>query len=187
MIFLHDRKLIYVGTPKSGTHSMEALLVERFGGELVPGIDYHSREVPVQLIIDGYRTFSAVRHPESRAVSIWHHITRRDPYCNWWLPRLTDDSLTATLKYLVAHRDKRVPGLRGEQVLYSQVRWLRDLATSFVLRLETLVVDLVANGFAATDADAYHKNWDPYEQPDLTDEQRALIRLWAADDYRWYE
>ena len=70
MILLPDLKAVYVSCPRTGSHTMFAVLTNRYGGShYEPWDDYHRRDI-LPDCADWYK-FTNVRNPYSRAVSIW--------------------------------------------------------------------------------------------------------------------
>lgn len=70
MIVSHSKKLVYLSPPKTGTISVLAVLErEPFNGKVVGGHAHH--DVKWSQDLASYFHFITVRHPYSRAYSLW--------------------------------------------------------------------------------------------------------------------
>lgn len=183
MVILHDKKLIFVSVPKSGTHTFFRLLTEKFGGERIER-PYHKRNVPPELTVQGYKVFSACRNPYDRAVSVWYHVTQRDPYKDLWRRELRGSDIDTVLRYCIEHREKSFPAIRGQVVMYNQWEWLKPVPVDFMVHLESMAEDMTAIGLPMSKDDELNEFHASYKEPVvLTVAQKKMVQEWAREDF----
>jgi hypothetical protein len=82
VIVSHSKKIVYLAPPKTGTISVQAVLErEPFNGEVVGGHAHHDVEWSQDLA--SYFHFITVRHPYSRAYSLWRTAVNHRRLFNW--------------------------------------------------------------------------------------------------------
>jgi len=191
----HD-KFVFVSTTKCATNSMWELLPKVFpdGYFLVNGVlkkgsrprPFHSNVVPKE-----YRdlfTWSIVRNPYARAVSLWWSTTvdptktLKQKYC---YVELGTTDFTKFLHFLLTKPHMLV----GRHLAITQTRWLRDVKLDRTLRLESLERDLITLPFWQPDikvpvSNPSHarKSWTHY----MNEERAALIREWCDEDFNTF-
>jgi len=125
----HDKRFVFVDVPKCGTHTMRELL------RRVPGRTTETGLRPVNEIPPGCQdwfTFTTVRHPYSRAVSLWRS-TINDFYQFQDLAGGEDFPSYARWLGLLEARNP---------LLTPMHKWLDGIRRDVTLHLETLEADL---------------------------------------------
>jgi len=133
MMIDHDRRFVFVSTPKAGTHTVFAALSENYGLQREPG-GFHRKDAPARC--DDYFVFSTARNPYSRAVSVWWHLLFRDRYRDQWRPKIGTLDFLGFLKWMVNHPEP--PALRGDVVLRPQMAWLCNVRLDRILHIEQI-------------------------------------------------
>lgn len=70
----YTHKIIFVSNPKTGSHTGFKLMEENFNGRPLGG--FHNVVVPTENL--DYKTFTFVRDPYDRAVSIWNSVLNKE-------------------------------------------------------------------------------------------------------------
>ncbi len=126
---------MYVSTPKAGTHTFYHLLETKFDGRQKEG-PYH------QNIIDPcykeFFKFTSVRHPFSRAVSIWHSLLFRERYRDLFLGYIGGDSFLEFARWLSRLNENNRPRGRGGVMLPPQSEWLKGLSFDKIIKIENI-------------------------------------------------
>jgi hypothetical protein len=181
MIVNPRQRWIYLDVPRTGSTSLcEFLSRPEQGG--VPGKFRHIYEMPPGC--EDYFTFATVRHPYPRAVSLWLHFVndrraRVEPTADattWPFSRFVDDVLierrTGPDFYQKACHEWLDPVGRVDAILKAE-----ELAAA-VARL-----GIVRGPFTLPRLNGIARDpWESYYTP----ERRALVRLWAAEDFERY-
>jgi len=179
MIVLRDRKLVYISTPKAGTHTLYAIFKE-LGGERQPG-GYHRKHLLPECKADGWRILTTVRSPYTRAISAWWQLTGREVYRDLWPAALGGSDFDTFCDYLVSDRPLE---LSSYHVCIPQHEWLADVDVWRAMRIEEIDAELQALDLWHTPVPVmYH---EPYEPPLLTPARRRKIEQWAGDDFERY-
>jgi len=103
-----DNKLVFVSTPKCGSHTGWKLMETYF--RPIRHSKTHEKRVPIECI--EYTAFTFTRHPFDRAVSLWHSMLhghpdpKEDKYRKIFLRRMknTGDSFEDFCKHLISTR-----------------------------------------------------------------------------------
>lgn len=135
MIMSMQNKWLFVSVPKTGTHTMYELLKSSFGGIQLEG-PYHRTEMPQEC--SEFFTFTTVRHPFSRTVSIWNSLTRVEPYRSLYLPVLGSDDFSVFVDCLIDGRLNLLPTGKGKALLTSQTSWLNGISCDRHLQIEKI-------------------------------------------------
>lgn len=205
MIVSHARKYVCIAIPKTGSCCLRNALLGRFDG-----IDYppHHRTVfPPEC--HGYTTFTLVRNPYARALSIYRHA-RRTSHCGlrYIAQRL---SITAFVKQLAMY-DREEHYAKNRRRFHpaefksfcntgldcNQAKFLSGYPDITVLRLESLIDGFIQLPFVTDDerANQTNDNWkNPNADPGTFDNLpnnlqeidsafESAVYEWAAPDFR---
>lgn len=179
MVILPEHKAVFVSTPKCATNTMYRVLTGPPFNGIRQGPHFHNRDVPTEC--RDWFTFSIVRDPYSRAVSIWwrtiHDTTAR---------RIFRDSAPHDLAGFVRWLTARPLEAKSRRLCDSQSEWLRPVRLDRTLALEGLFLGLLTLPFWRAGVDVPHSNqckgrpdWVQY----MTDDAVAAINEWANEDF----
>jgi len=135
MIVSEKYKYVFMSTPKTGTHSMYRLLIDRFDGHQLDGA-YHRRDIP-----DEYREyfiFTTVRNPYDRTVSIWHALTERENYRDIYVPIIGSDKFSDFVDWLVNTNEDNRPRGKGGILIPTQSNYLKSVYIDKFLQIENI-------------------------------------------------
>lgn len=137
MVISHKNKYIYIATPKTGTTSIQKLLVDNYDGEkdftgLSDGKHCGAKYALRNHNKAGFFSFSFVRNPWDRLVSWYGMLQRNFPNYN--------HSFGEFLRYTCGLIDSEIYSNMGKMHNMSQERWCD--AVDFVGRYENLDADL---------------------------------------------
>ena len=138
MIISDKNKYVYVSTPKAGTHTFYHILTNDFDGKQVQG-SYHQNKIPD--CCAGYYTFTSVRHPFVRVVSIWHALLHRDNYRDIYMKHIGSDSFLDFALWLSKQNEDIRPRGKGGILLPTQSQWLDGIDFDKIIKLEEVDSD----------------------------------------------
>lgn len=183
-----EHKAIFVSVPKCGTRTMYTkVLPQHYGGQRFGG--HHETRVPDHA--RDWFTFTIVRDPYQRAVSLWWSTTQRakektrDRY-GFRKNVPEPDSLESFMRYLVEHKPC-VMSLGPNQVQH-----LQGVRLDRVLRLENLDEDFKRLPFysgrpnplpVVNETVSERQHWATYMTGDVV----QLIEEWAFEDFLRFE
>lgn len=185
MFVSEEHRFVYVTIPKCASHTMKAVLEEHYGAH--QPLSFHHVQIPTP--VRDYFTWTCVRHPFSRALSLWWRcLIQQDPYR--WREQLGSD--LSFESFAVALDDGRLrQKLHRRSAPYMAVPQAERLAhvrLDGVVHLERADEDFQALPFF---------NGKPGRLPvnnrstgntaglakGLTNRARLALTSWAADDF----
>ena len=188
MVISKSLKYAFVSTMKCGTNSMYEFLVKEHKGSRHG--DFHCRDK--SFFTPEWFTFTTVRDPYSRAVSIWwstckrHKMIMTDRYkfrrkCKY--NNLDPNKFVDFMKWVVS-----VPVNKRQGLIQTQSQWHKDLDYDKVLKIENLASDFNELPFVKTKTmimpriNSTFKDRLPHDDY-LDKEVKKLIVEWAKDDF----
>ena len=121
MIVSTKHQFAYLDIPKTGTHSLTQVLMDRYDarrvGRMWHDFRLHSSHVEMTL-------FATLRNPFVRAVSSWWHLMFREDDRSTWRPLVGSLDLAALLRWWFEECDRDAP-IRGDGVLARQSSFVR--------------------------------------------------------------
>ena len=166
MIYSDDYQFVFYPMPKTATCSLWEVLSLQYGAKEYPQCAMRGRHVmrlPKDQNFDDYLFFTVVRHPFTRARSLWNHCQR--------LENITVDFEDFVWHYLVP---------RTTWLCQTQSEWLRGLRVDCVLKMERINEDFSALPFVC-DCDVPVVNQGKVSK-DFTERTYAGIQKWAEED-----
>lgn len=161
---------------------MYRVLPEHFGGERVPP-GFHRNTVPPEYA--DWFTWTIVRNPYARAVSIWWSTTVNPNNKRYCYKELGTTDFATFLRYLLG----RPAALAGRSLDLNQSAWLRPVRLDRIVKLESLpggleVLPFWRSGITLPwlNASDGRGDWRQY----IDDTTGPLIREWAGDDFDRY-
>ena len=182
MIVSDRYQFVFVSTPKCCTNTMYEVLPKHFkGARILPG--FHRTAVPPRY--RQYFTWTIIRNPYARAVSIWYSTTVRatgGSAQRYGYEAIGSTSFERFLEWLLTR-----PGELAQRSLdVPQAVWLVPCRIDRHLRLESLADELRSLPFWRSDIDVPIRNpsdgckpWPEY----ITRRARDLILEWANIDF----
>lgn len=177
-------KWIYLDVPRTGSHSMGAMLTEHYGGALCRKHQWPE----IWRVFPKWFVFATVRDPYDRFVSIWRFaVERRDELAEPWREHMPSGTMEEMLVWLHAH----------EAAVYGRAEpWTRIAAAQTVylklslawpdrmIRLENVHEDIKRLPFYRPDVEFPWKNksGETDEFP-LSELSRDLIKRIYAEDF----
>lgn len=182
MLVSQSRQLVFVSTPKCATNTIYDVLTRLFGDAQYVQPQFHNRHVPPRY--QGYFTFSVVRNPYARAVSLWYSTTVNPDNRRYCYRAIGTTDFTTFLRYLLT----RPVALVKRHLDRNQTDWLAPVRLDAVLRLESLGTALRGLPFwpPGTALELPQLNASvgcPTWQSVMTAERITLINRWANDDF----
>ena len=198
MILLPDHKAVFISTTRCGTHSMFAVLKERYGGEhyKLRG-DYHTRTVPGYA--RGWLKFVVTRNPYSRLASIWRVTQRNVSIAYGSKYKLRDGPFLDWPEYAktLAEMAERaaIPQQGPTRIHLPQHQWLWKVPYDVILRLEDLDAECRKKLPFWTGPDRIERapnvtdDWGPpwRELLQTHPETKDRARRWAGSDFDQFE
>ena len=167
---------VFVSTPKCATNTMYDVLPKHFYGKRIGA--WHNNRPPKRSAWK--HTWTIVRNPYDRAVSIWGSTSTSTRYNYWELAG--GKSFAAFAAWLARHPDT------GNPVIMPMHKWLSGVRLDSVIHLESLREDMNKMPF-----------WRDVELPRLNKQSRcewtvyytddsigANIRTWAGTDFEMF-
>ncbi len=186
MYIHHGQKWVFVSTPKCGTNTMYRVIPELFPeAEPVQPL-FHNNRIPAGC--DGYLKWSIVRHPCSRAVSLWRstiHGNQRHIFH----PPCGSDEFEPFMEWVLTDPAEIV----RRHLRPSQAEWQDGLSLDRILHLDRLDQEVGTLSFWPSSGKRLPRmnvcsghQWRQH----MTVAALALIKTWAPDDcdqfgYRW--
>ena len=185
MIISQYFQYVFVSVPKTGTQTMFATLVDHYHGERSGG--FHERRIPG--VAKLWYTFSIVRNPFERAVSLWYSTTQRNPKDDHYGFRAACpdvDNPASFINWIATNP----PCVRPWAPLtWTQYEQLYGIALDTVLHTENLNHEFNQLPFVATPRDIGRRNVATRKLPTHAymsqDLERAIVN-WAGDDFQRY-
>lgn len=138
MIYIEDKRVVFVAIPKTGTRSVYQILRNNYGAKM------HKEHFPViPNHLKDYYSFTIVRNPYERVVSMWWSTCKRDQQINKerkasagsnFTELAGSDKLVDLLKYMI----KDPYNGKGSELFSKQSDYLRDNDFDKILMNETL-------------------------------------------------
>lgn len=193
-------KLIFVSTPKSGSHTGWKLMEENFP---INNSSMHNNIVPENKT--NYNAFTFVRNPYERAVALWHsvlwtHLSKNKKqqqigqrYRKEFMKRVGADDFSSFCKYL-ASLDRNKPGDFYRHLIKSQTHYhsVTNLKNLKYFKIENIKEELPKYLLDVTgikikeiphELKRNHETWkDLY-----TEENKSNIIKWAEEDFTLYK
>lgn len=188
MIISEKLEYVFISTPKCATHSIYKVLTEKYHGQHLykkpKGNDqYHARNIPAEY--KDFFTFSVVRHPYHRLISLWLSTQFNDRRKNYRQPNLyklgrCPAGLLAYLEWLV----------ETDADYYPSSKWLDGIRLDTIMHVEGVTWDFLKLPFVHIREDIPRMNetsstW-PIDQY-LTAEIVARMDAVAEQDFRLYK
>jgi len=136
MIYINDKKVVFTAIPKTGTRSVYAVLKNKYGAQLYKE---HHDLIPEHM--KDFYSFTIVRNPYDRVVSMWWSTCQRD-YSNRRklpaggnFPQLAGGKdLKSLLKWMLREKYEG----KGSELLSTQAKYLKKNKFDKILHNETL-------------------------------------------------
>tara|TARA_Y100000296_G_scaffold79589_1_gene103779 strand:- start:1649 stop:2236 length:588 start_codon:yes stop_codon:yes gene_type:complete len=186
MIVSEKFEFVFVSTPKTGTHTMYEMLPRLFGAKQQEG-PYHRLDIPEKF--QDFFTFTTVRNPFERMVSIWHALIERDNYRPIFLPLVGTEDFEGFVKWLTSLSDETKPKGKGGVLMHTQSYWLRNTDLDDFLQIEDVDAQFSKLNFVKNSKidiptlpkvlARKHLTWKDVQ----SDRCREMIVNWARDDF----
>ena len=183
MIVSQGFRFVFVSTPRCCTETMYTVLQDRYGGVRVSTLA-HDNYIPQQ-----YRewfTFSIIRNPFDRAVSLWAWFRR---YPRVMAALGADKSFDAFAAWLAGEGTVIRPGQSYAAMPQAQYLWLAPVCWNTLLRFELLEAELQRLSFWKRGTPLPHKHktdHKPYRDYYGRAETVDAVRRWAGRDFDLY-
>lgn len=183
MVILPEHKAVFVSTPKCATNTMYQVLTGAPFNGIRQGPHFHRLDVPPEY--ESWYTFTVVRNPYARAVSIWwrtvHDTTAR---------RIFRDQAPHDLAEFVRWLSHNPHDAQSRRLSFSQARCHQNMRFDAIIHLENLAAEIHKLPFwPASGATLHHLNvtqncgnWRRY----MTDDVIAAVDEWAPEDCEMY-
>ena len=176
MIYSDKYKFVFYPIPKNGTSSVGKILLSNYqASEWPPDARFggHVMAVPKGIKANLYHHFTSVRHPLSRAVSLWHHCIALERY-------------TGTLEEFVF--EQLIPHTYWKEktqteLCRTQSEWINHIHMDQLLRLENLQNDFNSLPFAKNNK-LPHENKSQQLKIDFNMRIYEGVYTWAEEDFR---
>lgn len=177
MIISEPHKLIFISTPKAGSHTGFQLWMNAFGAS--PGMVNHDRVLPMQIDRDEYRVITFVRNPYLRFCSIYYFIQNNErmkiqktiqEFADW----ITEMKVTNSF-------------IIKEQLVTPQYYWHRNTDIDEFVQLEKLQ-EWADSNFPELNITVPHEfklphpSWEEVKTPELI----QAINIWAKEDFEMF-
>lgn len=171
MIYSNKYKFIFYPIPKTATCSLWELLSTEFAAVEYP--DNHQKGRHVMILPDGdysdYLSFTVVRHPFTRARSLWSHCQR--------LEGIKENFTDFVWDYLVP---------RKNWLCQTQTEWLQNFKIDYTLKLEWLQIDFNSLPFVQKEIIPF-TNKSSYKDNVIEVKSYLGILKWAKDDFQKFD
>ena len=186
MFINSDAKYIYLDVPRTGSHSMGAMLKTHYGGALCRRHQWPE----LWRVFPRWFVFATVRNPFSRFVSLWRFATeRRKELAEPWRTHLPAGTPEELLVWLVAHsaavHGRSAPWTR---IVASQSAYLDQAKATpdLIVRLESAGEDVTRLPFYRAGVDFPWRNRSDMNGRDdarLSGLSQDLVRKLYAEDF----
>lgn len=196
MLFSQENQWVYLSPPKCGTHTIRKVIKRPPVNAVSDGSDFHCMSPP-----DGIPCiYASIRHPVSRAVSLWGHYRSMHPVrarvcrdrglrlANGWR-RLSQGEfpLGDFLKGVLDERAGRIrPDQRRFDPFYTRTLsdWLRGIDVTECIRLESINLDM-HRIFGVRSVPCLNRRRRSRMEPPTnpTEREVQMIREWAEEDF----
>lgn len=171
MIYSDKYNFVFYPLPKTATCSLWELLAIKYDAIEYPQdhtLGRHVMTLP-KGDFEGYLSFTVVRHPFSRARSLWNHCQRLEGFQGNF-----EDFVW----------DHLVP--RTTWLCQTQSEWLVELHVDHVLKMEKLQDDFHSLPFVYT-RDIPFKNRGDRKHEEISMKSHLGIIEWAEEDFRQFD
>jgi hypothetical protein len=130
MIVSEKHKVIFVAIPKTATRSIYNSLINNFDGKQ---LNDHQKIIPIKY--QSYYSFTVIRNPYDRAVSIWWSTCKRNNDKRKYISKyLKDDN---TFLNFCKNLDK-IDGIENRVVTNKQINWINNNNINKFIKFENL-------------------------------------------------
>lgn len=196
MIISTKHRYVFASVPKTGTHTMYAILSKHYNGERIGG--FHHGTVPDKYA--GYFKFCTVRNPYSKFASIWYILNHGNLH-NEQITKMIQKPLEimTLAEWMIKERGNLLPftltGLKLGSVMCPTSLYIKqkfNFTPDKFLKIEELETELSTLPFSDKSiknqiefSQRNNKGYLPWEElktPELTE----LVNLWAGDDFKLF-
>lgn len=178
MIISHGYKLIFVTTPKSGSHTGFKLMEDNFGASARFN---HNTHIPS--VYKNYTSFTFVRNPYERFCSLYHACVIND--VKHFVPDTARESILNYAKWLALSAKKHI--YIRKDLMAPQYVWHRTSTIKHYIQIENpnkffewfcpdIIIDI------PHELKRKHLTWNDVKTDDLL----HYVNLWAGDDFIKY-
>ena len=194
-----DYELVFVSTPKSGSHTGWKIMDDNFP---ISAAGMHNNIVPTYAV--NYNAFTFVRNPYDRAVSLWNslffaenscktkkEITIAQRYRRMFLSYINSDNFDSFCDYLAKKQYHKISNKFYKKFLLTQSEYHSTSNLKYIqpIQLENNnVVDYIFEktgikiNYIPHELKRDHATWDNL----YSNENKENILKWAKEDFKLY-
>lgn len=179
MIISHKYRLIFITTPKSGSHTGFTLMLNYFNAQEV---SFNHRKIKPNTL-NNYHSFSFVRNPYERFCALYHACVINDT--KPFVPKSAKRDILSYAKwYAGMAKCNQYP---REDLTSSQSHWHRDTKINEFIQIETAQEEFnklypELNIVMPHELKRKHPAWKDVRTPELI----KYVNIWSQKDFELY-